>query len=215
MVEILEPADSLNNMIKKLGMFGDKQKETINELKKMKPVEFLLPNEFRIHNESGFKLNLLKLDKSLTSQILIKSKQNKIKLSGYFNAIVFYALRDLYLENGLEFPKVVTCGNTANMRMRYNPNMSFSDMRFQVCITDLTLNQDNLSGDFWKDATYMHDKIQEITDIDIGILFLGSHDEEYLKNTNETFNKCSSLSEACEKLSKKNLSDLGLSNIGS
>lgn len=216
MTEILQPVESLNYMINKHSMIGEAQRETLNELYKLKPVDFLLPSEFRIHNERGFKLNLVKLDKELTSQILAKARQNKIRLSGYFNAVVFYALRDLYVEYDLEFPKEFSCGNTVNMRMRYDPNMSFSDMRMQVCIADLSLREENLSGfnDIWKDAAYMHNKIQEISDIELGILFYGSQSDDYLRDFIGAFNSSSDLNDACIRLNKLNHSDLGLSNTG-
>ena len=47
----------------------------------------------------------------------------KIKLSGFLNTAVYYALHKLYSENGLELPKVMTYGYPANMRMRYEPKI--------------------------------------------------------------------------------------------
>lgn len=106
MKTVLEPIESLHFHTDKYEMVGDKQKETIEYLSKLEPNEFLLPNTFRKHNESGFKLNLFKIDKELTQKILKKSKQNNIKLSGFLNTAAYYALHDLFTENSLDFPRI-------------------------------------------------------------------------------------------------------------
>ena len=71
---VLEPVESLNYLTEKYGMFGKKQRETVDYISRMKEVHFLLPHEFRKYNESGFKLNFLKLDKDLTNKIILNHK---------------------------------------------------------------------------------------------------------------------------------------------
>ena len=172
---VLEPVESLNYLTEKYGMFGKKQRETVDFLSKKEPVEFHLPTEFKIYNETGLKISLLKLNKDLTNEIVRKAKHYKIKLTSFLISAFCFALKDLYIENDLKCPNILTCLSPANMRIRYQPNMSFSDMRMQVCVPELVLNENKINEsqpvDIWKYAEYVQVKIHESTDLNLGAIF--------------------------------------------
>ncbi len=216
MENVLDPIESLHYYTEKYKMIGEKQKETIEFISKLKPVEFLLPKEFRKYNETGFKLNLFKIDKELTQKIIKKTKENNIKLSGFLDTAAYYALHDLYTENGLDFPKLALIENSANLRMRYNPPMDFSDLRMQVSITGVTMSQEELSGftDIWKDSVNTHKQLVQMTDLETGTIFCGSHDFEYIEKKIKIFNESSDLKNASQNFNKTLGCDLAVSNIG-
>jgi hypothetical protein len=217
MKTVIEPVESLHHYVDKYGMFGESQKIKVEDLNKIEEPVFSLPTEFRKYNETGFKLSLFKLDKELTNKILKKTKENKIRLSGYLNTAVYYALKDLYDENNITFPSIITCGNPANMRIRFNPGIEFNALRMHVCITTIVLNQEEMSGfkNIWKDSDYIHNQLQSITNVENGSIFAMSHDIDSLKFLNELYDQSNDLKTAMLNLSKHNHSDLGLSNIGS
>ena len=55
--------------------------------------------------EKGFKLDLFPLDKELTRRLINVSKLKKVKLTGYFHTVGIYALKKLFDENSILFPK--------------------------------------------------------------------------------------------------------------
>ena len=131
---------------------------------------FKLASEFKILNENGFKINLFKIDKSLTEKLTILAKEKNIKLTSFINTAIFYALRNLYVENNIKFPTDLTCGLPANLRLRYKPNLDFSHIRYQVCLTRFNLTFPYF-GEFksiWDDSKYIDYLIEKSTSIDEG-----------------------------------------------
>ena len=216
MEQILEPVESFNFMVDKNHMIGWKQRLLVKLAMILKRPTSLLPDVFRSENESGFKLKFFKIDKESTSQILKKAKENKVKITSYLTAVIYYALNDLYTENKVEFPKEYGCGLPVNMRMRYEPNMSFSDMRNHIGLTEIQINKNKLSEftNIWKDSEYIHKKIQEAASIEYGAVFAISHNEFFLKNFLKKIDKSPSIEKSCEEFNKVNEKDLSISNIG-
>jgi len=218
MKTVLEPSPSLHYLTEKYNMVGSFAKALIkisDFLNKFLNPVFLLSDEFKKYNESGFKLNLNKLNADLTTKILQKAKQNKVKLTGFLSTAIFYALKDLYLENGLKLPKELICALPANLRMRYKPEMSFSDLRAQVCISATIMKKSRFKfNNIWQDSKYVHHEIEKMTDLKIGTMFLFTHSSKHLKHSIKLFETSKNVQNACEVMNKESVCDLGLSNIG-
>lgn len=215
-LQILEPAESLNYMADKQQMVGWKQKLIIKLALKFLTTSCILPNEFRPENESGFKLNFSKVDKHSTSEILKKAKENNIKITGYLIAVVYYALKKLYDENNVKFPKVYPCALPVNLRMRYEPNMSFSDMRNHAGLAEVDIQENKLSGftNIWKDSKYIHRRVQEAASLDYGALFTLTHHKSFMRKFLKKLDKSSNVENSCELINNQGHCDLKISNIG-
>ena len=212
----LELVDNLNVLTSEYKLFSDKQKWAINELRTIQNNNFILDDEFKC-NELGLKINMLKLNKKLSEKLLAKAKEKNTKLTGMLNAAIVYALRDLYEENGLVFPSDLICGLPANLRIRYQPNLDFSHIRFQVCLAHFNLSRPNFGdfNDIWADARHVNELVEKCTSMEDGSLFLGTHDFESIDLFNRMFKECVDDEErACKTMNKTNHCDLILSNLG-
>lgn len=202
----LELIDNLHVLTSKYKLYSEKQKKDANLTNQNC---FLLSEKFQSFNEKGLKISLLKINKELSKKLITLSKEKKCKLTGFLNACILYALRELYLENGLKFPCDLSCGVPANLRLRYKPNLDFSHVRFQVCLTRYNLSYP-IFGDFkdlWSDASYINNQIEKCTCMEDGSLFSITHANDQLEDLN--------LDESdLIKLREANHFDLILSNIG-
>jgi hypothetical protein len=130
---VLKLAPNLHEVVAEKGLFNKIQQETVELLdKKTDAVKFVLNDKFKSNSETGLKINLIKLDKNLTKNLLNKCKTNNVRMTGCINTAIFYAIRKLYLMNNLEVPSEFSCEIPANMRLRYQPNNEFHDLRFFV-----------------------------------------------------------------------------------
>jgi hypothetical protein len=207
----LEPVESLHYYVEKYKLFGEKQKNNLLEKQKEQEVEFLLDKEFRQFNETGFKLDCFKVDKQTTSKIMQKAKENKIRLTGYLNTAVLYALRDLYNEYNLKLPEILTSSHAVNLRFRYEPSMEYYHLRYQVLLTnEIQIKRDDLTNEIWSDSQIIHEKIVETTDLNSGNAFVVSHNEDILGAYLESFKNENVLNE----MHKEMHGDLAISNIG-
>jgi hypothetical protein len=160
-------------------------------------------------------LNLNKLNADLTTKILQKAKQNKVKLTGFLSTAIFYALKDLYLENGLKLPKELMCALPANLRMRYKPEKSFSDLRPQSVNSAIIIKPSHLKfNDIWSDSKFVQKEIDRMLDLKTGTMFLLSHSSKQMKHSIKIFEKSKDSDSACEIMNKESICDLVLSNIG-
>ncbi len=189
----------------------------MNELKEYQNNSFKLSEEFKCLNESGLKINLLRIDKLLSDRLIKLSKEKRVKVTGFINSAIIYALRELYQENNLIFPEDISCGMPANLRLRYQPNLDFSHIRFQVCLAHLNLSLP-FFGEYksiWKDSAYVNEMIDQNTCIDNGRLFLTTHDKKAVEHFNRLFEDCFDRHlNVCKMMSETNHCDLILSNIG-
>jgi hypothetical protein len=157
------------------------------------------------------------MEKTLSDRLVKLCKQNRVKVTGFINTVIIYALRKLYQENNLIFPDDISCGMPANLRLRYQPNLDFSHIRFQVCLVHLNLSYPYF-GEYksiWKDSVYVDEVIGKSTYIDNGKLFLATHETKAVEHFNRLFEDCIDRQKnVCEKMSETNHCDLILSNIG-
>ena len=207
MKEELDISLGLADRVEKEQMVGDKQKETVkywNE-KPPSPFKLLLPEYFHT-NEIGLNINLLRINKDICEKLIEKSKVNGISFNSFFNTSLFYALRQLYVENGLEFPKEAASNFAANLRFRYKEKLDFSKMGIHICGISITTEQKGFGEfkDIWEDSKYIDKLVKEKTSVETGSIFAFSHSEAVLNRTTIE-----------NDLTHENVStDLALSNLG-
>ena len=177
MITKMEPCEGLYEICKKTCLFKDEFQPLIRKMNNEVHPNFVLHDKFKEDNESGFELDFFKFDKELTSKILAKSKQNKLKLTGFFQTAAFYALHELYLENELTFPKSLMIETVASLRVRYKPVLDFAHCRFQTVSVEFPVDENRFGEfvDFWTDAKYISDLIQENTStetVNIKVFFI-------------------------------------------
>jgi hypothetical protein len=94
---ILEPSLSLNELAFNKGLFTQTQQDTVDALARQKdPVQFVLHEKFKSAQETGLKINLIRLDQDMTRQLIQKCKSNQTRITGCLNASIFYALRFVF-----------------------------------------------------------------------------------------------------------------------
>lgn len=217
MTENLEQIDGLYEYCERNNLVKEKNFIEIESRNNRPHLRFLLPQKLRNPSEAGFKLDFLKYDQENSSKMIRICKENKIRLTSFFYAIGLYALKELYDQNDILFPKEILIDIAASLRVRYSPNLNFSDMRTHVAIIDFALNDENFGNfnNFWQAAQILNKMIQEKTDINEGILFSTTHDIQGLKNFNEIFLNEKKTNEILEIASKETVCDFAYSNLGS
>jgi hypothetical protein len=182
----LELVDNLNIMTEKSKLFTEKQRKGVELKRNEQNNDFVLDKKFKSNAEKGLKINMMKFDRDVTNKLMKMCKEKNTKLTGLMNAAVLYALNDLYLENGLKFPQNISCGIPVNLRIRYQPNLEFSQVRFQVCLSSINLDSSDFGRfkNIWTDSDYVNKQIEKSACMDDGSLFLTTHDFESIKEFN-------------------------------
>lgn len=217
MIERLDQIDGLYEYCEKNNLVKENNFKEIKSRTNHSHVKFLLPEELRDPNESGFKLNFLKYDEEISTKMIKICKENKVRLTSFFYTIGLYALKELYEQKNIKFPDDILIDIAASLRVRYNPILNFSDVRTHVAIIDFALNSKKFGkyNNFWEDAKILNKLIQEKTDINQGILFSTTHDIEGLKEFNRIFNRKKSVHEILTEASIETQCDFAYSNLGS
>ena len=214
MKEKLQPYDNLHVLCKQRGLFSEqKHQAKIEEMDKRQMPKFRLDDKFKSSNESGFKLDFVKLGKETTGKILSKSKLHNIRLTGYFQTIALYALKSLYDGEKLIFPSKVIIEIAASLRVRYNLDFAHGGFHTVMVIFEADETRFGKFVDFWSDAKYLHELIEENTSSETGTLFSLSHSKK-LDEFNRVFCESSSIEEVKSILNHENECDLGVSNLG-
>ena len=182
----LKPVHNLHVICDQRGLFKQSYRDNIEKLRNKERVQFKLADLFRSSNETGYILDFFKLDSKLSSKIINKSKQNHLRLTGYFQTAALYAINDLYKEYNLQLQKRLSIQTSASLRVRYDPNLEFYHCGHHTALFNFATEQDKFGDyeDFWKDAKYVHDKIEENSRADTGALFAMSHDVDLFDRLN-------------------------------
>jgi hypothetical protein len=113
MRERLELTEDSNTVSQLYGFFGKREQENFEKLASnggVKFHKFMLPEKFRDQNQSGTQLKFIRISKEVTQRVIQSCKLRHMKVNGFFNAVIVSALRDLFAQNGLEFPDNLSCG---------------------------------------------------------------------------------------------------------
>ncbi|CAF0835741.1 unnamed protein product [Brachionus calyciflorus] len=200
-----------NNLVKETNL-----KEI--ELRKLEPFpKFVLSEKLRNKNETGFKINFLNFNEETTSKMIKTSKDHKIRMTSFFYTIGLYALKELYDQNEIEFPKDILIDIAVSLRIRYKPILDFCHIRSHVSLITFQIEDDQFGDfrDFWRDAQILDELIKQKSDIDNGILFSMTHDFQALNEIDKIFNSNKSRDELFDEMSKNHNCDLAFSNLGS
>lgn len=211
----LEPIENLHALCEKTKLFKEEHKETIKKINAQEKVKFILDELFASTKETGFKLDLFPLEKELTKKIIEVSKPKNVKLTGYFHTVGIYALKKLYDENGLTFPKRISIELPASLRIRYPEILEYYHCGCHTVMVTYPTDETKFGEykDFWADALYVHNSIYENTDAKTGSLFSMTHAED-LDEFNKVFSQTKNIQEACEILSKEVICCFATSNLG-
>lgn len=212
MQEHLELIENLDELVAKENLIQEKQLEHIKMLQSQPRLDFKLSPKFKCYNQTGFKLNLFNIDSDTTARVIELNKLNATKITSYLVAIAFYALRNLYLENNLFFPKDATFGLATNVRFRLNPTVDFSHIRSLTTYLEPRLMYPDfgLFANVWDDAVFINKVIAEASDLDSGAIFMYSHDREHSDELNKLFETYSDKNEIISLLNSDNNSDMGI-----
>jgi hypothetical protein len=209
----LELIDNLHQLINNNMLLNREGIES--RLKYNKNVVFNLPGKFKTIFDNGVKINLMPLETELSKSVIETAKSRSMKLTGFLFAAAFYALKQLYEDNNFHFPRDVSCGIPANLRIRLDPNIDFSHIRNCVLMTHLDLFYPRITfQDIWKDAQYINEVVSENTRFDNGSILELSHDDEYLDLGNTAFETLQDHNLLSFALNSHKNFDLSLSNLG-
>lgn len=212
----LEMIDNLDQLVEKHTLIQEKQLQRIKSIQNEPRLDFKLSPKFRCDNETGFKLNLFNIEPELTSRIIKANKQNKSKLSAYLTTVAIYALKDLYDENNICFPKDLCFGMATNIRFRLKPSIVFSHIRSLTTYLEpkIFYPKFGLFENLWRDTAYLDTLIAEASNMEDGSIFAHSHNYEHAEEINHLFQNNSNVNDIISSLNCANGCDLGISNIG-
>lgn len=182
---------SIHEMCDKYNMATPEIYEFIKKFNKRQKKSLLIPAKFRPNtDETGFKINIFKLDQEITSKIVEMTRVHKLRVTGYLSACAVYALKKLFEENELEFPEEIMFEIAVSFRLRYKNKLSYQQMGDHVTLVDLETEKSlNEIKDIWEYAFYLHNLIQENCDVRNGTLYAFSHDYEELESLSNIFDQ--------------------------
>ena len=211
----LNLTENMHDLILKYGLLNNEVEKLIN---RERLVHFNFPCLFRKseNEEGGTKINLLKIDQNLTTEILRQSKERKIRLSGFLVTVALEAFKQLYDEFNILIPRDFSCLLPANLRFRMKPEVDLCDMRFFAVLISINLIYPffNLENEcIWENAKYVNKMIAEKTQFENGSLLQYSHNSKYIDEANRVFRELS-VSKAPKELNRYNFCDFLISNLG-
>lgn len=129
---------------------------------------------------------------------------------------IFYSIKELYVENGLEPPKEQCACVTINMRFRYKQPVDYSSLGFFSGLVPIEFAPPNGKyEDIWNESKLCDSMIQERSDMKSGALFMDLIDHEHLSEVNKLFeDESSTLEEALRHTQAASKCDIYVSNIG-
>jgi hypothetical protein len=212
----LELMDDIYELVRKSCFLTEERYHNIVEENNKPIVKFKLSGKFREQNEKGSKINMFVLNSTISENLISISKRKNTKLTGFFTACLFYALRDLYAENQLEMPKDVSFGIAANLRFRMSPKINYSSLRNFSSLSYISAYHPNFGAyeNAWKDAEHLNSLIAKSTNMETGTVLSEQFSFESINAINELFDRSSNLKEICSLLNEKSEVDVIISNAG-
>lgn len=215
MTQTLEPTENLYVYCEKTNLYQADFKHNIEKYNSTLEEKLRLPESFRT-SEAGFKLDLFKLDKNVTRDLIDACKANNVRLTAYFYTALYYALNQLYTENEQKMPVELVFNFPASLRVRYRPELAFEHCRMHITGNSFQTDADSFGKfvDFWADCKHIDDKIKEVTSVESGLLFSVTHLFDELDEFNSLFDDSKPADELEHMVSNSFVADLSLSNLG-
>jgi hypothetical protein len=166
--------------------------------------------------EKGSKINIFRINKTRSKSLTTKCKKHGVKFTGFLMAAIFYSIKDLYIENGLEAPKELCACISINMRFRYKQPVDYSSVGYFSGLIPIEVEYPKFGQyeNIWTDSKYWDEIIHESTDLESGAIFVDICDYELHKEINRLFETSGSLEEVCHKMQSSSRWDVFVSNIG-
>jgi hypothetical protein len=144
--------------------------------------------KFKSSNEKGAKIDLIRFDKQQTASFISKCKRNNQKLTAPLTALFFKSLREIFVENSVDFPKEVSFGLPVCLRFRYQPKMDLSHITHQIIYTEINLDYSNESifDDPWFHSDKIRKQVEIHADLSKSHMFFISHNFKFLDEANTT-----------------------------
>lgn len=192
----LDCVDDLYTIASRENIISERQFKQIDDInRKTNRKRFNFDQFLKKSPQIGCRLNMFHLDKCTTHILISLCKQKNVKFTGFLNACLFYAIKDLYDENCLEMPAEVAFGVTANLRIRFRKKVDFSEMGFFSALTLIETEYPHFGRykDIWADAKYLDQLIGEATDVKSGALFAELYNFESVNHINSLLESGSNL----------------------
>lgn len=218
-VEMSNKLDLIDNMytiIDRNNLIKEKQLKKIDEINNSKSSSFKFASIFKSNNETGSKINILKLSKDASKNLISIAKSKNIKLTGFLMGCLFYSIRDLYKENDLAEPINVKFGVSTNLRFRFKPNLDFSSLGYYSTLISINTQYPRFGKyqDLMEDAKYLDGLIAENASVESGSIFSNSHNFKEIDHLKNLFKSNSDLKRVCSILNEESTWDVIVSNIG-
>lgn len=129
---------------------------------------------------------------------------------------LFYSLKQLYDEHGIQMPEEIVFGVSANLRFRLKTNVDYSSIGYFSSLATIETEYPKFGryDDVWSDAAYLNKLICEYTDTQSGAVFSDLYGLESIRSTNELFEATSDLKQIVKGLEPDIKWDIIASNIG-
>lgn len=221
MITKLVPIGNIYELSEQRGLFKRSEHDKkIKELEKLQKEKFLFDKKFgskkSTNPEKGYKLDLFKLEKSLSEKILASCKKNDVKLTSYLNAVTFYSLKKLYDENGLKMPKKIIIDCPISLRIRYKPNLEFCHCGPHTAFATFQPDK-KMFGDyvnFWKDCRNLNEALKEMTSTETGAAFSVTHNFKIIEAISQALAEAKTIEDVCRLFYEENECDVAVSNLG-
>lgn len=177
----LAPPECFHSRVAKSDLFRPEFTKQIDEMSL--PPRFVLDDKFKSDNETGFALDLICVDAATSARIITASKKHNIRVTSFYQAVLFYALKRLYDENNLQLQQSLAITLVAAMRVRFDPIVEFHHCRFFTAIAFFSVESslDDFRH-FWTVGKHIHDEIYR--QLDGASIFSVSHNFKGHKEMN-------------------------------
>lgn len=170
------PPESSQSMCEKTGLFREEYKLKIEEFSKIPVSRFLFDHKFKSENETGFALELMCLDRETSKKITEMTKQHGLRVTSFYQSVLFFALKKLYTENDLQLPLSLPMFFTLSLRLRFEKIFELYNCRYYTAFFPLSFKQEFDSiEDFWPIARNIHDMSYDYLDPHKAAIFAVTH----------------------------------------
>lgn len=216
MIVSLPLTENMFEITKRKDLIGKDQLKKIEEINQIKTSKFKFDPLFKIENEKGCKIKFFNFSEIQSHKLISLSKKNGTKFTGFIMACFYYSIQKLYKENNLPDPIDVKFGVAANLRIRLDPILDFSNLGYFSCLVPINTVYPKFGKyeNLFDDARYLDKIINELTSVESGSIFNESHNFRATSEINDLFEKTNCIDDFCSMLNSNSTWDVMISNVG-
>lgn len=163
-------------MCEKTGLFREDYNLKIEEFLKIPVSRFVFDDKFKSENETGFALELMRLDRDTSKKITEITKKHGLRVTSFYQTVLFFALKKLYTENDLQLQLSLPMFFTLSMRLRFEKIFELYNCRYYTAFFPLSFKHEfNSIEDFWPIARNIHDMSYDYLDPNKAAIFAVTH----------------------------------------